>query len=74
MYVSGCLLKCDGDLHNGPFADRAPHWGFRLLRVKGATMSMGDVLEFVVRIGDQDSWQDLNQWRWEWNVIPNRTE
>ena len=64
----------DGDLHNGPFADRAPHWGFRLLRVKGATMSMGDVLEFVVRIGDQDSWQDLNQWRWEWNVIPNRTE
>ena len=40
----------DGGLHNGPFADRAPHWGFRLLRVKAyfTTVSWVVALSFTI--------------------------
>ena len=48
---------------SGPFAHRAAHWGFRLLRVPTATFAEGDVIDVEMHVLGS-SWEDLNGWRW----------
>lgn len=42
-------------------AGRAPHWGFRLLRVDREPVQAGDRLDLKLRVG---RWEDTDTWRW----------
>ncbi|MFI5358197.1 MAG: 50S ribosomal protein L11 methyltransferase [Opitutales bacterium] len=41
---------------------RAPHWGFRILRTDRETFAAGDEMEITLTVG---SWTDLASWRWK---------
>ena len=49
---------------SGPFAHRAAHWGFRLLRLPRRELAAGDILDIDVRVALGSSWEDLDGWRW----------
>ena len=49
---------------SGPFAHRAAHWGFRLLRLPRRELAVGDILDIDVRVALGSSWEDLDGWRW----------
>lgn len=52
----------DLTLSTGPHdPNRAPHWGFRILRDGPTSFKLGDVIEVTLSVG---SWADLNSWRW----------
>jgi type I protein arginine methyltransferase len=40
---------------------RAPHWGFRILRCEGEIYAEGDVIETTLTVG---KWPELDTWRW----------
>jgi SAM-dependent methyltransferase len=41
--------------------DRAPHWGFRVLRTACEEFGAGDVIEVTLKL---DRWADVDSWRW----------
>lgn len=56
--------RVDGDLSlsSGPLdAGRAPHWGFRTLRVAAENFAVGDGIELTLTVGQ---WADPDTWRW----------
>ena len=40
---------------------RAPHWGYRILRLDQSYVEVGDELEVTLRVQD---WADPSTWRW----------
>lgn len=42
-------------------AGRAPHWGFRILRLDLAEVRVGEILEVTLMVKD---WTDPDTWRW----------
>jgi protein arginine N-methyltransferase 1 len=40
---------------------RAPHWGFRILRVEAEDFAPGDTIDITLRVAD---WADPDTWRW----------
>jgi protein arginine N-methyltransferase 1 len=40
---------------------RAPHWGFRILRVEAGTFAAGEVIELTV---SASNWAEPDTWRW----------
>ena len=60
--------KVDDDLvlSSSPLdAGRAPHWGFRILRLDQSDAKVGDDLEVTLRVKD---WADPSTWRWTCGV------
>jgi protein arginine N-methyltransferase 1 len=56
--------RVDGDLSlsSGPLdAGRAPHWGFRTLRVAAENFAVGDTIELTLTVGQ---WAEPDTWRW----------
>ncbi len=56
--------KVDDDLvlSSSPLdPNRAPHWGFRILRLDQSYAEMGDELEVTLTV---DDWSDPDTWRW----------
>lgn len=56
--------KVDDDLEltSSPLEPgRAPHWGFRILRLDRSEAALGDTLEVTLRVGD---WADPDTWEW----------
>jgi protein arginine N-methyltransferase 1 len=56
--------RVDGDLSlsSGPLdAGRAPHWGFRTLRVAKEDFTVGEVIELTLTVG---AWAEPDTWRW----------
>jgi len=54
----------DDDLHlsTAPHdPERAPHWGYRILRCEPADYATGDVIDVRLTVG---RWHDLDSWRW----------
>ena len=52
----------DLSLGSGPLdAQRAPHWGFRILRTERDYFAVGDEIEVRLTVG---RWPDLDSWRW----------
>ena len=57
-------VQVDDDLHisSSPLDEgRAPHWGFRILRLEQLDVSTGDRLVVVLEV---DDWSDPDSWRW----------
>jgi protein arginine N-methyltransferase 1 len=57
--------RVDGDLllSSSPLdAGRAPHWGFRILRIEAESFAKGDVVELTLTV---DHWADPETWRWK---------
>lgn len=46
---------------------RAPHWGFHLLRVEAEHFSIGEGVEFNLRVG---RWPEPDTWRWDYRRLP----
>jgi protein arginine N-methyltransferase 1 len=42
-------------------AQRAPHWGFRILRTEREEFAVGDEIDVTLKAG---RWPDLDSWRW----------
>ena len=69
VYFS-CSDSADGadsakvEITSGPFSNRCAHWGFRLLRLPHAMVTVGDEINITVDIADEGCWEDLNSWRW----------
>jgi len=42
--------------------DRAPHWGFRILRTERKRVAVGDVIDTTI---SAEEWPVLDSWRWE---------
>ncbi|MDA7647278.1 50S ribosomal protein L11 methyltransferase [Akkermansiaceae bacterium] len=60
--------KVDDDLElsSSPLdSKRAPHWGFRILRLDQVDTELGDDLEVTLRVKD---WADPETWRWTCGV------
>lgn len=60
--------KVDDDLvlSSSPLdPNRAPHWGFRILRLDQSYAEVGDSLEVTLRVKD---WADPETWRWTCGV------
>ena len=56
--------KVDDDLElsSSPLdPERAPHWGFRILRLNQSRAEIGDELEITLDVGD---WSDPDTWQW----------
>lgn len=56
--------KVDDDLvlSSSPLdPERAPHWGFRILRLDQSEVEIGDTLEVTL---DVDDWSNPESWRW----------
>lgn len=52
----------DLSLSSGPLdRNRAPHWGFRILRTERDDFEEGDVIEVRLTVG---RWPELDSWRW----------
>lgn len=52
----------DLTLGSGPLeGNRAPHWGFRILRTERDYFEAGDEIEVRLKV---DRWPDLDSWRW----------
>ncbi len=52
----------DLSLGSGPLdRERAPHWGFRILRTERDDFEVGDEIEVRLRV---ERWPDLDSWRW----------
>lgn len=47
--------------------NRAPHWGFRVLRLESLNVAAGEVVEVTLSV---ERWADLNTWRWQCAVRP----
>ena len=63
-YAVYFCAKVDADLRlsTSPLdANRAPHWGFRILRAERIDFAVGDRIEVQLRVG---RWPDLDSWRW----------
>lgn len=41
--------------------NRAPHWGYRVLRTEQIHLTAGDILDITI---SADHWYDLDSWRW----------
>lgn len=41
--------------------NRAPHWGYRILRTEQAVLKKGDILDITI---GADHWYDLDTWHW----------
>ena len=57
-------VKVDDDLElsSSPLdSGRAPHWGFRILRLDQSYAEIGDKLEVTLTVKD---WTDPDTWRW----------
>jgi protein arginine N-methyltransferase 1 len=62
--VDGDLLLSSSPLDAG----RAPHWGYRILRVETENFSKGDVIELTLTV---DQWAVPDTWRWsQKKIIP----
>lgn len=49
-------------LGSGPLdPERAPHWGFRILRTERDDFAVGDTIDVRLTVG---RWSDLDSWRW----------
>ena len=46
---------------------RAPHWGFRILRVEREDFAIGDVIEVTLRAAP---WAETDSWRWSHRRLP----
>ena len=60
--------KVDDDLvlSSSPLdPERAPHWGFRILRLDQSDLEIGDELEVTLTVKD---WADPETWRWTCGV------
>lgn len=57
-----CCVDDDLVLSSGPEQQRAPHWGFRILRTSTLAVDVGDILDLELSAGH---WPDLNSWRWD---------
>lgn len=56
----------DLELSSSPLdSGRAPHWGFRILRLDQSYVEVGDELEVTLRVKD---WADPDTWRWTCGV------
>jgi protein arginine N-methyltransferase 1 len=56
--------RVDGDLSLSSAPKdpgRAPHWGFRILRLDRSDYAVGDVIDVRLTVG---RWTDLDSWRW----------
>ena len=56
--------QVDEDLHlsSSPmYEGRAPHWGFRILRLEQLQVSVGDRLQVTLEVED---WSDPDTWQW----------
>ena len=52
----------DLSLATGPHdEERAPHWGYRILRGQSEHFKVGDTMDISLEV---ESWPDLNSWRW----------
>jgi protein arginine N-methyltransferase 1 len=54
-------------LSTGPHdKNRAPHWGYRVLRCHSEFYDVNDVIDISLKI---DNWIDINSWSWTQNKI-----
>ncbi len=61
-------VDADLSLSSSPLdAGRAPHWGFRTLRVASETFALGDVIELTLSVGD---WARPDTWHWHHQLLP----
>jgi protein arginine N-methyltransferase 1 len=52
----------DLELSSSPLdSGRAPHWGFRILRMERDYFAVGDVLEIRLTV---ERWPEVDTWRW----------
>lgn len=59
-------VDADLELSSSPLdPKRAPHWGFRILRLDQVHTKIGDELEVTLRVKD---WADPESWRWTCGV------
>ncbi|MFA6961937.1 MAG: class I SAM-dependent methyltransferase [Opitutaceae bacterium] len=57
------LVDDDLSLSSSPLdAGRAPHWGFRILRIEAENLATDDVIELTLTVGD---WAEPDTWRWK---------
>jgi type I protein arginine methyltransferase len=68
--LDGCAIffraRVDDDLSlgSGPLdPERAPHWGFRILRTERVEFAAGDTIEVRLTVG---RWSELDTWRWNY--------
>jgi type I protein arginine methyltransferase len=47
--------------------NRAPHWGFRILRTEQEMFHQGDVIKITLTVG---RWPDIDTWRWRYETLP----
>ncbi|MCF3651328.1 50S ribosomal protein L11 methyltransferase [Synoicihabitans lomoniglobus] len=58
------LVDDDLTLSSSPLdPDRAPHWGFRLLRCEMDDLGVGDVVTLTLEVG---RWADPDSWNWHY--------
>ncbi|HYD84934.1 MAG TPA: SAM-dependent methyltransferase, partial [Opitutus sp.] len=58
----------DLTLSSGPLdANRAPHWGFRILRADAENFAAGDTIELTLTVGQ---WTEPDTWRWTHQHTP----
>ncbi len=47
--------------------NRAPHWGYRILRTEPADYAVGDMIDVTLSVG---RWHTLDSWRWSHALAP----
>jgi len=56
------MVDDDLSLGSAPLdAQRAPHWGFRILRSERDDFAEGDVIDVTLKV---EKWPEVNSWRW----------
>jgi protein arginine N-methyltransferase 1 len=56
------MVDDDLSLGSAPLdAQRAPHWGFRILRTDRDDFAVGDAIEVTLKV---EKWPEVNSWRW----------
>jgi protein arginine N-methyltransferase 1 len=63
-YAVYFCARVDDDLRlsSGPLdPDRAPHWGFQILRTDREDFNVGDVIDVTLKV---ERWSDPDSWRW----------
>jgi type I protein arginine methyltransferase len=61
-------VDVDLSLSSNPIdPQRAPHWGFRILRTEQAEFTQGDEIRITLTVGQ---WPDSDTWRWRYEKLP----
>jgi type I protein arginine methyltransferase len=61
-------VDADLSLSSNPMdPNRAPHWGFRILRTEWDEFKKGDEIKITLTVG---RWPDIDTWRWRHEKLP----